>query len=61
MTVLNRERNEEALAAAGEVLRSRSLTQLAIARFLRNRVAVGATLIVAVMISWQPLRRCLSS
>ena len=50
MTVLNRERNEEALAAAGEVLRSRSLTQLAIARFLRNRVAVGATLIVAVMI-----------
>ncbi len=50
MTLLNRERNEEALAAAGEVLRSRSLTQLAIARFLRNRVAVGATLIVAVMI-----------
>jgi len=50
MTLLNRERNEEALAAAGEVLRSRSLTQLAIARFLRNRVAVAATLIVTVMI-----------
>lgn len=50
MSLLNRERNEEALAAAGEVLRSRSLTQLAIARFLRNRVAVGATAIVIVMI-----------
>lgn len=50
MTLLNRERNEKALAAAGEVLRSRSLTQLAIARFLRNRVAVAATLIVTVMI-----------
>ena len=50
MSLLNRERNEEALAAAGEVLRSRSLTQLAIARFLRNRVAVAATLIVTVMI-----------
>jgi oligopeptide transport system permease protein len=50
MTLLNRERNEEGLAAAGEVLRSRSLTQLAIARFLRNRVAVAATLIVTVMI-----------
>lgn len=50
MTLLNRERNEEALAAAGEVLRSRSLTQLAIARFLRNRVAVAATLIVIVLV-----------
>ena len=49
MTLLNRERNEQALAAAGEVLRSRSLTQLAIARFLRNRVAVAATLIVIVL------------
>ena len=45
MTLLNRERNEQALAAAGEVLRSRSLTQLAIARFLRNRVAVGASIV----------------
>lgn len=50
MTLLNRERNEQALAAAGEVLRSRSLTQLAIARFLRNRVAVAATLIVIVLV-----------
>ncbi len=50
MTLINRERNEQALAAAGEVLRSRSLTQLAFARFLRNRVAVGATLVVATLV-----------
>ncbi|MGB1157703.1 MAG: ABC transporter permease [Alphaproteobacteria bacterium] len=50
MSLINRERNEQALAAAGEVLRSRSLTQLAFARFLRNRVAVGATLVVAALV-----------
>jgi oligopeptide transport system permease protein len=50
MSLINRERNEQALAAAGEVLRSRSLTQLAFARFLRNRVAVGATLVVATLV-----------
>ena len=39
---------EAALEAAVTTLQSRSLTQLAIARFLRNRVAVGAALVLLV-------------
>ncbi len=50
MSLLNRDRNQQALGAVGTTLRSRSLTQLAINRFLRNRVAVGAMVIVIVLI-----------
>ncbi len=47
MSLLNRTNNQAALEAAVTTLQSRSLTQLAIARFLRNRVAVGASIVLA--------------
>ena len=50
MTLLNRGANEAALTKSAEALKSRSLTQLAIGRFMRNRVAVGASLLLLVLV-----------
>ena len=50
MSLLNRGANERALTRSAEAFRSRSLTQLAIGRFLRNRVAVGASLLLMVLV-----------
>ena len=51
MSLLNRTNNQAALEAAVTTLQSRSLTQLAIARFLRNRVAVGASIVLLILVA----------
>ena len=51
MSLLNRTKNQAALEAAVTTLQSRSLTQLAIARFLRNRVAVGASIVLLILVA----------
>ena len=51
MSLLNRTNNQAALEAAVTTLQSRSLTQLAIARFLRNRVAVGAAIVLLILVA----------
>ena len=51
MSLLNRTNNQAALEAAVTALQSRSLTQLAIARFLRNRVAVGASIVLLILVA----------
>ena len=51
MSLLNRTNNQSALEAAVTTLQSRSLTQLAIARFLRNRVAVGASIVLLILVA----------
>ena len=50
MTILNRTVNQATLEAAASVTKSRSLTQLAIGRFLRNRVAVAASITLLILV-----------
>lgn len=50
MSLLLRDRNQEALEAGVDMFQSRSLTQLAMQRFFRNRIAVVSLLILSILV-----------